>query len=142
MSWFKYEMRETTTHKQKAYICKINIYDNILEGCWKDFQQVKQGHLFRKLTRDFEGDTSNVEKFRNFLPSKLKHLAHDIPRIKTFMTDVSKLSTRYKLISIYTSSACYGCQNDRPGQYDHMECDTGCLHSSDTCSYCENDYVE
>jgi len=46
------------------------------------------------------------------------------------------IKAKYSLSLIEIAPACYGCRYDRPGQRDHMECSTGCLHNPDICENC------
>lgn len=36
---------------------------------------------------------------------------------------------------------CFGCIHSCPEQRDHMECDTGCLHSASFCDSCYTDAI-
>ena len=84
----------------------------------------------------------------------------NIPELKDFESETDSvegsLSDRFSICSVIqketqeepsgrnlgsfshvdTSLECYGCLYDRPGQRDHMECPSGCLHSPQYCGEC------
>ena len=92
--------------------------------------------LYFQLIQNYDGDVSDIKNFRKFLPQHLKRLATDIDKLCENLVTISELATEYDIIGLYMTNACYGCQNDCPGQRDHMECDTGCLHDPQFCEKC------
>lgn len=122
--------------KEVTYTCELNEYDNIIDGCWRNFQEVKCASRYHKLTWNFMGDVTDVENFRHFLPPEYKYFAEDIEKLWNSLANFFDLSSKYSLSGIYITNACFGCQNDCAGQQDHMECNTGCLHDPNICFFC------
>ncbi len=52
------------------------------------------------------------------------------------LTDTKTGKVIRGVIIVKEGQKCYGCIHDRPGQKDHMECPTGCLHAKEECSMC------
>lgn len=77
---------------------------------------------------------------RKELPPQYKPYMHEKQLLKGQLASLYELSERYEVKDIKLAPSCYGCIFERPGQRDHMECNTGCLHDSLLCEVCwEND---
>lgn len=115
MFWIKYTVQKGKIGRVHTFFCSAEEKDNLLKKSWENFCQIKRDRRLSKLVDIYP----NVEDFN-----------------KDNLATISELSLKYEIVGIYMSSSCYGCRYDRPGQDDHMECDTGCLHDPDLCSWC------
>lgn len=91
---------------------------------------------FIKLITNFEGELDDTESFQTYLPAIYKPFAADIDRLKEQLCSLYEITNRYHILRIELTSPCYGCRNELPSQYDHMECNTGCLHDPMFCANC------
>lgn len=98
--------------------------------------ECKKKKRFDKLLKDFTGDVTNSEEIEEYLPLPYKKYAYNMDKLKNKMCSIYEILHKYTINDIELAPDCYGCLHDSPGQRDHMECPTGCLHSKYTCSYC------
>jgi len=55
---------------------------------------------------------------------------------KDAMASMYEVVEMFTLFDIELVKQCYGCENNLPGQNEHMDCEGGCLHDANTCKYC------
>lgn len=96
----------------------------------------KRESRYIKLVTDFGGDFTDVKAFHDFLPPIYRPFASDIPWLKEQLGSLHEMTSRYTILDVKEASPCYGCRNELPSQYDHMECNTGCLHEPMLCRSC------
>lgn len=46
--------------------------------------------------------------------------------------------TDIDIIEGISDKKCEGCENDQPGQLEHMSCPNGCLHIHENCDICKD----
>jgi hypothetical protein len=104
------------------------VYQNLLED--------KRIHLIDKLLINYHGSKRDIEALRFYLPSQYKEYADDLDRLGKQMVSLYEISEKYSISDIELAPNCYGCLYDLPGQKDHMECPTGCLHYASSYHVC------
>jgi hypothetical protein len=122
---------------ERRYIYTTNEKDDILLTIIKYELERKRKERLDKLFKDFVGDSANGEEVEKYLPLEYKEYAYHIDRLKNKMCSIYEIVNKYTIKDVERApNECYGCLNNSPGQRDHMECSTGCLHSKYTCFYC------
>jgi hypothetical protein len=58
--------------------------------------------------------------------------------IQEELVSMADVMNMYNITDLKLESYCHGCVWDRPGQCDHMDCPTGCLHNASQCPLCKS----
>ena len=68
-------------------------------------------------------------------PNNIQDQIYDNLFVKYGYKNIDEMKSCYCIIGIVKID-CQGCIYDYPGQLDHMQCPTGCLHYYKTCNFC------
>lgn len=138
--WFIVKYVSNRTQETDSLFIQCERGSNILRKVRRRMQRF----LFEEKLADYRGDTDSVSEVIRFLIGRRlvseAQLANAQPQtISELIEAVSPMylvHDRWWIDSIEPTSDCEGCRYDCPGQRDHMDCPTGCLHDTLTCSLC------
>lgn len=136
MSKYSYLLTKRKNFSQTTEIITISFncrdpYREIIE----DIIKRKQERRYLKLMYDFN---NNLEQIIIGYMSN-KNDSYDAFRIKKELACIYDIHQKYLITDIKKLSNCDGCSNDSPGQLDHMQCSSGCLHDRGSCELCNPD---
>lgn len=115
-------------------ICYARSEADVVSTVFEDFLSDIRKRRYRELVTGCSD--KSAEGLRNHLPPEFRKYANNKQLLKEAMASMYEVSHMYSLSNIELAPQCFGCLNNRPGQRDHMECPTGCLHNKDYCHYC------
>lgn len=130
---------ETNKKKQtrlRSVIYDLNQGEDITLAIFQRKLAAKREHRFHKLFEGYNGDMEDVIAIHEYLPSEFKSFASNHAALKEQLASIYEIRNNYEISNIEIAPDCYGCIHDRPGQRDHMECPTGCLHTPELCFTC------
>lgn len=114
-------------------IAIIATEDTYQEMAYQHLLERLQYQLWEKILEAYQGDYSDTEALRAFLPPQYKMYASNIHDMGEATISMDEVKAHYSILHVEKSHPCYGCINDCCGQRDHMECPTGCLHDAEMC---------
>jgi hypothetical protein len=133
--WYSETNKRTGAKKRRILYLESEGVDT-MSAVFQDKLDAKREQRFRNILYDYAGSMDDAEAIRNFLPSEFKNYAENLDTLKAQMASMYEIQANYAFSDIEIAPNCYGCLHDCPGQRDHMECPSGCLHSPDTCFTC------
>ena len=139
MMRYRYTLTKLSTNKhfiKRNVICQATSIDDVPNEVYKYLLEDKRTHRINKLFINFNESRFNTEAVRAYLPSQYKRYAENLDQLKEQMISLYEISQKYIITDIELTPDCYGCLYDSPGQRDHMECPTGCLHDVTKCYTC------
>ena len=96
----------------------------------------KRNRRLNHLLLTYDGRLDNIEALRSHLPAIYRPWAGDIEGLKVQLCSIHEILTRYSILKIEETNPCYGCRHELPGQDEHLECNTGCMHDPTYCPSC------
>lgn len=135
--WFiVHYVSNVTAEKDKLFLTCEN-GQNILRKAYKQLQY----DLFNEQMEGFRGNPYSVPEVVNFLIEMgiMSLRDNDFEFRKDVINHVIpmyKVHNKWWIDGIEPTNDCEGCRYDYPGQRDHMQCSTGCLHDPHTCHLC------
>jgi len=131
-----YTLTNTRNKTQARLLIYVPQGENIMSAIFQDKLLSKRNQRFDKIFREYTGNMEDTLAIHEYLPSELKVFASDHDAMKSQLASVYEILTKYKFTHIELAPDCNGCIYDLPGQSEHMDCISGCLHSPDFCYKC------
>lgn len=141
MSNFQYMIQDLENPCSKiitGYILNVhstnvnNVNNEIIERLLENVRQSR----FNSLMSNYKGDINDIDNLKEYLPSRYQDYAYNLNILNDHMATFSEIASKYDISNIQPAPSCHGCLFNRPGQDDHLDCDTGCLHFSPMCTRC------
>ena len=107
------------------------------------FSQIQRNIFDEKFTT-YEGDFNNVKSMIRHIYPLVPHHFEDIITVRQLINKIIplyKVRIMYDITGIKEIPDCEGCQYDSPGQDNHTDCPSGCLHTSIYCDVCSTSNV-
>jgi hypothetical protein len=135
-----YTLRKTkniNSTPQRCTIHNVKPGSDVIESIYQDLLANKRNSRYDKLFSNFDFKNINsIQAIRDYLPIQYKQYANNFDKLLDELASMYEISQLYNISNIELAPNCYGCIYDCPGQQDHMECPTGCLHDPKTCFEC------
>lgn len=144
MSNYWYTLKNTDSRKRKrepeTYLLRgINSISDVIPTVLHSLLSQKREDRLNKLLAlsDTDNNDITVDNIRDRLPTQYQQYADDLDKLKQEMASLYEISQMYKITDVKLAPSCIGCIYDCPGQRDHMECPSGCLHQKEFCLLCD-----
>lgn len=149
---YSYTRINTITRKSKRFVIyDVNSSTDVMTDIIHDVLKCKQQSRYNKLFANYHGSMKDIDAIRDYLPTQYKQYADNPIRLTEHMASLYEISRKYMISNVVIDVKndmitdvknkgeikCFGCVYDCPGQRDHMQCPTGCLHDPITCG-CQN----
>lgn len=122
-------------HREQHVIIGANsqsdVIDKVLNNILDTEREDRLQRLFVAVT-----DVTDVNDLKEYLPPQYQQYANNLTKLKEAMASLYEISQIYEISDVTLAPDCVGCIYDSPGQRDHMECPTGCLHEIQLCTSC------
>jgi len=129
----------TKTNYSRRFVITNVQSENIPALIYQELLNIKRNFRYNKLFQNFDFDYINDEEaIRNYLPDQYKQYANDLDKLKEQLASLYEICKCYTISNIEIAPNCLGCIYECPGQRDHMQCPTGCLHDPSTCYECHS----
>ena len=139
MSKYSYVLTNRKNKAQSTETITLNI------NCLNPYQEIltdlllkMQERRYTKLMYDFN-DLDQI--IIGYTDNDMDKHHYDAHRIKSELACRYDVHKKYLITDIKKLSTCDGCVNDSPGQLDHMQCSSGCLHDWTSCESCNPNRV-
>jgi len=141
MSNYWYKLKNTNSNKRKhndernliLVDAEVDVVPTVLHSL---LSKIREERLNKLLSLSDDETPPDPNTLREHLPSQYKQYADDINKLKEQMASLYEISQMYEVSDIQLAPTCIGCIYDCPGQLDHMECPSGCLHETELCFLC------
>jgi len=144
MSTYSYTLSDARSGASSTgIICGIDSPSNVGPAVLhKELEKIREKR-YQKMMKQYPFDEEDSEKVREYVPLIYKRYAKNREQLVRQMCSIYEINCIYSVSNIVvletleTFETCQGCIHQWPGQIDHMECPSGCLHDRSSCDICK-----